>query len=83
MRAIAGAMAGWSQEHELLASIYDSLRAQLWQAGGKSSAPRPKPFPRPGARSEVHRTSLTPKQIHARLLAQQARRSKEIADGWC
>jgi len=67
-----GAGAGWTQEHELLASIYDSLRAQLWQAGGKASAPKPKPFPRPQA-TDSRRTTLSRDEIADRLLAQQRR----------
>lgn len=75
VKAMSEGRAAWTQENELLASIYDSLRWQLWQGGGKASAPKPKPFPRPG-RPDRHRTTLTPEQIRARLLAQRARHAR-------
>lgn len=58
---------------ELLASVYDRLSQQVWQAGGKPSAPKPKPFPRPGTQQRRHRTDLSSEQIAARLLEQRCR----------
>jgi len=78
---VAGAGAGWTQELELLACVYDRLSQQVWQAGGKATAPKPTPFPRPGAAPAVHRTSLSPGQIHGRLVEQRRRRELEVADG--
>jgi len=65
-RAITGNQPAWSQEDELLASIYDRLSIQVWQAAGKASAPKPKPFPRP-VPPEQKRTGLSPDQMRARL----------------
>jgi hypothetical protein len=44
---VNGPVAAWSQTHELLAAILDTLRAGNWQrSGGKGT--RPKPMRRPG-----------------------------------
>lgn len=82
-RALAGERGGWTQEMELLASIYDRLSQQVWQNTGKASAPKPKPFPRPGAKQDRrHRTALTPDQIAARLSEQQRREAqREVTCG--
>jgi hypothetical protein len=40
----------WDREEHLLAGIYDLLATANWQRGGKKSAPRPKPLPRPGVK---------------------------------
>lgn len=37
----------WSIEAQLLAEVTDALNMANWQRGGKRSAPRPKPVPRP------------------------------------
>lgn len=76
-RALAGDRGGWTQEMELLASIYDRLSQQVWQNSGKESAPKPKPFPRPGGlQDRRNRTALTPNQIAARLAEQRRREAK-------
>lgn len=75
-RALGGTGVGWSQEMEILAGIYDRLGWQMWQAGGKSSAPHPKPFPRPGAA----RTSMSTEMMFARLIEQ---REREAQDARC
>ena len=79
---MAGDGAGWTQEMELLASVYDRLSQQVWQNGGKASAPKPKPFPRPGAACDRRtRTTLTPDQIAARLREQQRREAQREVTG--
>lgn len=37
----------WSLEAQILAEATDALNMANWQRGGKRSAPRPKPIPRP------------------------------------
>lgn len=39
--------ARWTVESQLLAQVADTLALANWQRGGKKSAPRPKPIPRP------------------------------------
>ncbi|WP_224284902.1 hypothetical protein, partial [Streptomyces sp. LS1784] len=48
--ALAG-RPGWTQADYLLADIWDVLAGANWQRGGDKHASRPKPYPRPGARS--------------------------------
>lgn len=40
----------WSLTDHLLAYQADLLAMAVWQLGGNSKAPRPKPLPRPGVR---------------------------------
>jgi hypothetical protein len=49
----------WSHTELLLAAIVDRLSMLLWQNGGKASAPRPEPIPRPGVESNHQRTLST------------------------
>lgn len=81
MRVFGGPSASWSQELELLAGVNDRLAQIVWQNGGKASAPKPRPFPRPGAAPDRHRTGLTSQQIRSRLVALQHRDARRRADG--
>lgn len=38
----------WGPAEVMLAAVVDLLAAGNWQRGGNKSAPRPKPWPRPG-----------------------------------
>ncbi|MFJ9443251.1 hypothetical protein ACIRRH_15475 [Kitasatospora sp. NPDC101235] len=52
---LAAALTGrpaWSRGEYLLADIWDVLASANWQRGGDRHAPRPKPYPRPGARRD-------------------------------
>jgi len=48
VRAAVGPSAAWTVEAHLLALVHDAVAAGNWQRAGKSSAPKPKPIPRPG-----------------------------------
>lgn len=50
VRAVGGPAFEWSSTDYLLATAVDAIRAGNWQRGGKASAPKPKPLPRPGDR---------------------------------
>lgn len=73
-RAIVGHEV-WTTEGHLLAVVADLLQGSNWQraqASSKQRIPRPDPIPRPGRSPKgVHRTTLTPDQIAARLRAQR------------
>lgn len=45
-RAVGGAVANWTDEKELLAGIFDGIRAGNWQRGGGKGG-EPPPYPRP------------------------------------
>ncbi|HLS46084.1 MAG TPA: hypothetical protein VK045_11675 [Ornithinicoccus sp.] len=53
VRAVAGEDAQWGLLEQLVARAADSLEVANWQRQGKAHAPRPKPIPRPGAKSET------------------------------
>lgn len=51
----SGAITPW-----LLATVVDLLAGANWQRVGKKSAPKPKPLPRPGSKSEGTRYGSKP-----------------------
>lgn len=73
--AVRGFMAYGPTEH-VLAAMGDILLHANWQraqVNSKRSVPDPKPFPRPGPSvAPANRTSLTPAEIHRRLVAQRS-----------
>lgn len=44
---------GWGTDRLMMRAVISTLAAANWQRGGKSSAPRPKPWPLPGEREAV------------------------------
>lgn len=69
--------AAFSLTDHVLASLGDLLLHGNWQraqVNSKRTVPQPKPFPRPGSDrpKRDNRTSLTPAEIHERLLAQRS-----------
>lgn len=66
----------WSDQEHLLALIADAIRVGNWQRQGDKRKPRPDSLPRPGATTAPpieRRTTLTPRQMHARLKDLQRR----------
>lgn len=64
----------WGDSEHLLADIRDLLNGGNWQRGHKKGSRPPEPLPRPGTRRRTRRTTLSPAEVRARLLAQQRRR---------
>jgi hypothetical protein len=61
--ATAAAVAGhvvWSDQEHLLAALIDAVQIGNWQRVGKKSVPRPKPVPRPGAKSRGRKFGSDP-----------------------
>lgn len=58
--SLVGEAAQWGATEHLLAATLDALNAANWQRAGKKTAPRPKPIPRPGAKSADRRFGKDP-----------------------
>jgi hypothetical protein len=69
VRAIHGDDADWGIAEHLLALNYDAAQVANWQrsADGAKGRNRPKPFPRPGVKKRLGKTSMTPAQARAYL----------------
>ena len=65
----------WSNSELLLALVADRLGVMIWQNGGKKSAPRPDPIPRPGVAAPGR--TVTPQGV-AYLADMRARRNREL-----
>lgn len=50
----------WSTTDQLLAAAVDVLQFGNWQRGGKSSAPKPKPLPRPWLKARGRKLGSKP-----------------------
>jgi hypothetical protein len=64
--------AAWSQAEYLLADIWDVLASANWQRGGDRHAPRPKSYPRPGARRDPAERAAALAAARARSAAHRA-----------
>jgi hypothetical protein len=74
VRATGGDDVAWTISEHLLAIAADALQIGNWQRQGDKNKPRPKPIPRPGHHATgSRRTTLTPRQIYARLRDLQRR----------
>lgn len=60
VRAVAGEDAQWGLLEHLAARVADSLEVGNWQRQQKPNAPKPKPIPRPGVKSEEKRFGSDP-----------------------
>ena len=69
VHAIHGEDADWGIAEHLLALNYDAAQIANWQRSkdGSTGRNRPKPFPRPGVRKRVGKTSMTPADARAYL----------------
>lgn len=59
-RAMGDGEEPWSTTDYLLALIADGINGGNWQRAGKSSAPKPRPIPRPGEASTGERYGADP-----------------------
>lgn len=62
-RSQHGADATWGLTEHLLATAADELAVANWQRQGKQYAPKPKPIPRPGKKSETRQIGSEPLPI--------------------
>ncbi len=60
VRAVAGTDAEWGLLEHLTAVVADAVEVGNWQRQGKASAPKPKPIPRPGAKSDEKKFGSDP-----------------------
>lgn len=60
VRAVAGEDAQWGLLEHLTAVVADAVEVGNWQRQGKAHAPKPKPIPRPGAKSEAKKFGSDP-----------------------
>ena len=62
-RARLGEDAVWGLTEHLLARVSEELAIANWQRQGKQYAPKPKPIPRPGKKSETRQIGSEPLPI--------------------
>jgi len=63
MREVQPELSAWASGlvlADLMAHAVDLLAGANWQRGGKRTAPKPKPIPRPGRKSEAQRYGSDP-----------------------
>lgn len=70
-QAVSDGDSVWGVTEHLLAGQLDALHAANWQRGGKSSAPRPPPTPRPGVERRETQTGSSGRALSTVALSQQ------------